>query len=1062
VKNLILISFLYLFVFEASAKKYVVEFKLPLTASEESKMTKQFKVFEKLYPVPLTHKLKKTYVIETGMPLETLKIQNSILRIEETFFIEAQNIIPHPKSLRPVKDSLFPYQWGVMNQEQIIIRNIDDLRNQKIFGKKGIDIGWTPEIFLEKFKQETIIAVLDSGIDLTHFELAGSLVKNSLECESNDKTIDQDNNGFPGDCDGWNFTAPLKSETAKTPTDDVGHGTHVAGIIAASSNNKGLIGVSDQLKILPVKVLLDGSEESIETGERLEISERIARGIYYAVSRGAHIINLSLGWPRSKDTTYLRDAVQFALKKNVIIVAAAGNNNSLEPLFPCAIEGVICVGALAVDGSWAGFSNYGGVVDVLAPGEGILSTYPLSIDPDLFNIQGYEIKNGTSQAAPFVAASMGVLRSLRPDLSSNQIKMLTLLNSREKPQGDKYASFGILKISNLLNSSENIKFFRPQLKLLRQLLFNLQNLNGSLTIPFFNEGVTLENVQVEVHSLSDSIEVSKPLINIDNVAPLEQRVLKFEYKLIKPHADSQVKLKIKVRIPGEDIQEYMTEIPLVRDIRNDPMVTDLKFKFQSGKLPVGIIKDSAVVPLIYTIQNAYPNGDNQYYMRRLIKEPKPGEVKGLEFTIFKKVDSTLSEFSKKMTIPNGIQLISLERRDINFDEKLDYVFQAIIQENDKKQIQYHFFNEEGSYLWGESLSVWTFKPSVSVIEDQTPVRYVKMNLPQIGQVAIPVYKTIGFLPESDQDSSTWTKPDYSRRDRLYFLIPEFEDNIIQLKTRVFNKPDWITQQAKELNLNFDERLDILDLLNQSQDDYRNGVVKVLFTSGIGIFRQIYSYSIQSLINFSKNKYVTEQVRLEGMNRGKYFDLNQSSLTLDGDMFFGFYDNLIMRLITHQSQEKLERKNYVYRHDKLSDSLINHLASYEHQNITTHFIQSKSRLILIRQEDNKNLVFKRSILRFSFLPGKLLSEIYYPIFSKVNDEKVPALYVDATDITGNRIYVLESLAEGLVAPIEFSIFIPNNCKALNPTLMNNENSFQYNMLCFDKEKDSWSLKSLSLL
>jgi subtilisin family serine protease len=245
-----------------------------------------------------------------------------------------------------VSDELFPFQWGLLNQGQTYFKEKDDLHNLPLTGIAGRDVQW------EKFFKKTssvrpIVAVLDSGLDLNHPDIKDNLWRNEKEC-GKDPKVDNDGNKLAGDCNGWNFTEAIDSDEAKNPSDIDGHGTHVAGIIAASQNGEGIVGVAPNALIMPIKVMRDtGSKSDVAS------SDAFGRGILYAVDNGAKVINMSLGWPRSLETKYLRDAVNFALSKGVIIVAAAGNNNSVEPLFPCAYEGVVCVAATTLDGSFA-------------------------------------------------------------------------------------------------------------------------------------------------------------------------------------------------------------------------------------------------------------------------------------------------------------------------------------------------------------------------------------------------------------------------------------------------------------------------------------------------------------------------------------------------------------------------------------------------------------------------------------------------------------------------------------------------------------------------------------
>jgi subtilisin family serine protease len=257
-----------------------------------------------------------------------------------------------------------------------------------------------PEAWSRTVGAGVIVAVIDSGVDLNHPELAGQLWVNPRETAGNRR--DDDRNGFVDDINGANFLT-----NSGNVQDDAGHGTHVSGIIAAAANNgQGGVGLAPGAKIMALKVL-DGSGNG-------SISAAV-NAIYYAVNNGAKVINAS--WTMSTGSPALISAMSFAASKNVVFVTAAGNdgsNNDVVPNYPgnYRFTNVLTVAAIDPDGKLASFSNYGAsTVDVAAPGVSILSTIPGS----------YEVWDGTSMATPFVAATAALLAALRPDFTAAQI-----------------------------------------------------------------------------------------------------------------------------------------------------------------------------------------------------------------------------------------------------------------------------------------------------------------------------------------------------------------------------------------------------------------------------------------------------------------------------------------------------------------------------------------------------------------------------------------------------------------------------------------------------------------
>ena len=221
--------------------------------------------------------------------------------------------------------------------------------------------------------RKVTVAVIDSGVDYTHPDLAGRTSK------GNDfVNFDQD------------------------AMDDDGHGTHCAGTIAGGLGDGGVVGVAPGVSILPVKVLDANGSGSFAN---------VAAGIVYAADQGAPILSMSLGAGRSSKV--LDDAVAHAVARGALIVAAAGNDGSDEPCYPAVMPGVMAVSATMKTDKLAYFSNYGKHLSVSAPGSDILSTYPGG---------KYESLDGTSMACPHVAGLAALVKSKNPAFTAKQVR----------------------------------------------------------------------------------------------------------------------------------------------------------------------------------------------------------------------------------------------------------------------------------------------------------------------------------------------------------------------------------------------------------------------------------------------------------------------------------------------------------------------------------------------------------------------------------------------------------------------------------------------------------------
>lgn len=249
------------------------------------------------------------------------------------------------------------------------------------------------------------IAVIDTGVDLDHPDLAGRIWTNEGEIPENGE--DDDQNGYVDDVRGWDFVA---TNGDALPDDEHGHGSHVAGIAAAHTNNAlGVAGVAWDASIMPLRVLNERGN-----GEWAHVLEAIA----YAADNGANVINLSLG--QSPDDPEhpvpiqaIEQAVSYARSKGCLLVAAAGNNETYQPapvIYPAASPGVLAVAATtAGDEPWF-WSNRGPKVTIAAPGVDILSTS---------RYNSYATLTGTSMAAPHVSGLAALLWSFDPTLSAD-------------------------------------------------------------------------------------------------------------------------------------------------------------------------------------------------------------------------------------------------------------------------------------------------------------------------------------------------------------------------------------------------------------------------------------------------------------------------------------------------------------------------------------------------------------------------------------------------------------------------------------------------------------------
>ncbi|MHA7139658.1 cell wall-binding repeat-containing protein [Rossellomorea arthrocnemi] len=286
-------------------------------------------------------------------------ISKEIAKLPEVEFVEP---VQQYKALS--SDAQYPYQWSLKN-------------NGDNGGTPDADIKYEQlqELLKEKDLEDTVIAVVDTGVDHTLADLSDQVLKN----------------------DGYNFVS--RSSDAM---DDHGHGTHVSGIIAAEANNHySMAGINPNTKILPVKVL-----DASGSGD----TEQIAYGIKYAVDHGAQVINLSLGGSYSRVIEY---ALKYAHDHGVTVVAATGNDGMEEISYPGSSKYVVSVGATNNMDLVSDYSNFGNGIDLVAPGTDI---------PSLVPDGNVTYMSGTSMATPHVAAVAGLLLSHDAGLTPAQVE----------------------------------------------------------------------------------------------------------------------------------------------------------------------------------------------------------------------------------------------------------------------------------------------------------------------------------------------------------------------------------------------------------------------------------------------------------------------------------------------------------------------------------------------------------------------------------------------------------------------------------------------------------------
>jgi subtilisin family serine protease len=424
-------------------------------------------------------------------PFEVAKIfsQSSLVEYAEPQFIRKTNYTPN--------DYYFTQgvQWAI----------------KKIQAEQAWDI--------TKGSSSVIIGIVDTGIDWNHPDLANNIWINTKEIPNNGK--DDDNNGFIDDVRGWDFGGMGNGDTP-TPDNDPNedrsdHGTHVAGIASAVTNNNiGVAGVGFNCKLMAVKVSQDSRRDN--NGQSLVIFGY--QGIVYAADNGAQIINCS--WGGGGYSKFEDEIIQYVTQKGALVVAAAGNNGTFrESYYPAAYNHVLAVAATDANDLKASFSNYGYYVDVCAPGTQIISTW---------RGNNYVYLEGTSMSSPHVAGVAALVKSVFPNYTPDQVA------EKVRVSCDKIDDKNTLYAGKLgfgrINAYKAVTISSPSIRLVSNVIDDKTYGNGNNVLEkgekilvksiFKNYLDPVQNLSITLSSNSPYIKINKGSLVISSINTLEE------------------------------------------------------------------------------------------------------------------------------------------------------------------------------------------------------------------------------------------------------------------------------------------------------------------------------------------------------------------------------------------------------------------------------------------------------------------------------------------------------------------------------------------------------------
>ena len=888
-------------------------------------------------------------------------------------------------------DPLSSMQWGIKNIGQPIFRATGELTRELVVGTPGVDIGLPEQ--LPPSKKKVIVAVIDSGVDIFHPDLKENIWLNP-KCKgmSEEEMV-------KNDCHGWNFL-----DGNPDVTDDIGHGTHVAGIIAATEDNGiGIKGVASQdVEIMPLKIL-NSKVNTFVYGKQV-ITNIIADAIAYAVTNGASVINLSLGWPALIHTKKVRYAIDTAIKRNVAIVVAAGNNNKKLPVYPCAYDEVICVGAMDNKGEIPEFSNFGGKVDITAPGESILSTYPRNLESRILRIPGYEIKQGSSQAAPFVSALVALLKSRSPEMSFDEVKY-RVFKSATPHATEKNVKYGKVDFSKIIEEDVTTGYPLFKFKGLSEVQV-LEDGSFKFHLPIRALVRDITELKFKVILKDRKKTILTKVYKEENVSKSKTSAVLVEGKI----SDFRISSHLDLVIEWQE-ESFNHEIALVRNMLSVGGKESKKLPFKDSEV-LSNNKGRLSSSLRKVVTNKFDNHSLDYFVQR------KATAEGTTSIELARV-STSDIKSVHIVIPEVGKLISVIKNDFNNDGTEDYMIYSLSK--DEKHLVLSFVQSNGTPLYGNKsqwfLEISTFE-GLPFFNGEIRFEFLNVKFEEFGNVKIPVFMKNWLMPEADNSRDPLDRiGDNVASNKPYFLNPVVLDNRVNLEIRTLESIRFIDSLRDQFSIGDRDPVAFDHLFEQ---DKESRALDAVIVSGSEFSKRYFHITYNSVEDFN-----IEEIYFYGLSLDSNRTLISRSNTFQYNASFALNSRQELRTVFWDLEGERNVRNF--KTGSWGDLIIDIFDFSRNDDENLVLLESRYFIHAIA-DDGKSQ--KLPINRESSFPGVSFSETFKKVNIDLDHGEARGILVDSSLIYGDRLYSMVYSDGNFSSPLYSSFSVPKNCKYLD--------------------------------